>query len=157
MKNTLSIRLHGQPVGILEQKLDGKKIFTYAPSATLPISLSMPIRETPYQDLACEAFFGGLLPEGDAVRRIIGKKYNISPYNTFALLKAIGHDCAGAISCHEIEDPINSHQAVPIEGNVVTDNELYKHIKELPKIPCFLMLRGYGYYWQEHKKKQPFV
>ena len=64
-KNQLSIRLNGEPIGILEQTSSGKKVFTYNGSATKSISIGMPLREEPYGEQQCEAFFGGLLPENE--------------------------------------------------------------------------------------------
>jgi HipA N-terminal domain len=52
----------------------------------------------------CEAFFGGLLPESETLKKII-VKFSISPDNSFALLKVLGHDCAGAITCHDMDEP----------------------------------------------------
>ena len=43
------------------------------------------------------AFFGGLLPEGEP-RRLIARRLGVSERNDFALLAAIGGDCAGAIT-----------------------------------------------------------
>jgi serine/threonine-protein kinase HipA len=141
-KYQLSIRLYGEPVGILEQMPTGKKAFTYDKKAFMAISASMPIREEPYNEQSCEAYFGGLLPESDTARQLIGKRYGVSPYNSFALLRAIGYDCAGAISCHEIDDPIISQRSVPLTGKIITDNELYEHIRELPKQPLFMDVEG---------------
>jgi serine/threonine-protein kinase HipA len=138
----LSIRLHGKPVGILEQTKTGKKTFIYNNDAEMPISIGMPLREESYGDQQCEAFFGGLLPESEAVKKIIGKKFSISPNNSFALLKVIGHDCAGAISCHAMDEPIVSQTAVPLKGRIIDDDELYQHIIELPKKPLFIDVDG---------------
>lgn len=141
-KNQLSIRLHGEPVGILEQTLTGKKIFTYDKNAFMSISASMPIREEPYGEQSCEAYFGGLLPESDIAKQLIGKRYGVSPSNSFALLRAIGYDCAGAISCHAIDDPVIPQRSVPLTGKIITEDELYEHIKELPKKPLFMDVEG---------------
>jgi serine/threonine-protein kinase HipA len=141
-KNQLSIRLHGEPIGILEQTATGKKIFTYISAEKGSISLSMPVREEPYGDLSCEAFFGGLLPESEATKKIIGKRYGISPNNSFALLRAIGYDCAGAISCHEIDDPIINQGSMPLTGKIISEDELYQHIIDLPKKPLFMDFAG---------------
>jgi serine/threonine-protein kinase HipA len=112
-KNQLSIRLYGEPVGILEQTKTGKMEFTYLSTAAMALSFSMPIRDEVYTHIACESFFGGLLPESEAVKKIIGKRYGVSPNNNFSLLRAIGDDCAGAISCHEIDVPIlSSHVSI---------------------------------------------
>lgn len=141
-KNQLSIRLHGKPIGILEQTSTGKKAFTYNSDALMPISVSMPIREEAYGEEACEAFFGGLLPESEIAKNIIGKQYGINPNNSFALLRAIGYDCAGAISCHEIDDPILSQHSVLLSGKIITEEKLYEHIKELPRKPLFMNAEG---------------
>lgn len=134
----LSVRLNGQPVGIFEQNASGDLLFSYIESATQAISLSMPIREESYKNTICEAFFGGLLPESITAKKIIGKQYGISYNNTFALLKAIGYDCAGAISFHEINDPIPTQKMFTLEGNIVSEDNLYTHIKNLPQMPLFL-------------------
>lgn len=141
-KNQLSVRLNGEPVGILEQTLTGKMVFTYDNSATQAISIGMPIREEPYGEISSQAYFGGLLPESEIVKKIIGKRYGVSPNNNFALLKAIGYDCAGAISLHPIDEPITSQHSFPLTGKIITDDELYQHIKELPKKPLFMDIEG---------------
>src|SRR5579863_2554793 len=102
----LSVRLHGSPVGILQQTSSGKLQFSYKEDVTQSISVNIPISAELYGNNTCEAFFGGLLPENESVRKIIAKYYGVSP-TTFGLLKAIGHDCAGAISFHEINEPVN--------------------------------------------------
>ena len=141
-KNQLSIRLYGKPVGILEQMSSGGMSFTYDKGNTISISMSMPLREEPYGKIICEAFFGGLLPESETTKRIIAKRYNISPNNSFALLKAIGNECAGAISCHLIDEPIASQDSHLLTGKIITEDELYQHIKELPRKPLFMDVDG---------------
>lgn len=141
-KNLLSVRLFGKQIGILEQTATGKKTFTYDTSATEIISLGMPLREESYGEVQCEAFFGGLLPESETVKKIIGKRYGVSAHNSFALLKAIGYDCAGAISCHAIDEPIISQRSVPLTGKIITEDELYRHIKDLPQKPLFMDIDG---------------
>lgn len=141
-KNQLSVRLNGTHVGILEQTANGKMIFTYDPSAKQSISIGMPVQNAAYDEVRTEAYFGGLLPESDAVKSIIGKYYGISPNNHFALLKAIGYDCAGAISCHEMDDTTSSKRLFPLTAEIIGDDELYQHIKELPKKPLFMNFDG---------------
>lgn len=143
MKNkTLSVRLHGEPLGILEQTLSGKMKFTYDSSATRAISINMPLQTEAYDDQHCEAYFGGLLPESEHARKAIAKRYRISSNNNFALLKAIGCDCAGAVSMSEIDEPITSQQKFKLEGKIVSENELYNHIKSLPEKPLFMDFEG---------------
>ena len=137
-KNQLSIRLYGEPIGILEQTPSGKMAFSYHKEATMPVSIGMPIREQPYGDESCEAFFGGLLPESDVTKQKIAQHYGINGKNNFALLRAIGYDCAGAISCFEIDTPVISQHTFPLTGRILSDTELYKNIKDLPKKPLFM-------------------
>jgi serine/threonine-protein kinase HipA len=138
----LSVRLNGQPVGILKQTPTGKMIFTYDISATKAISVGMPIREEPYSEMQTDAYFGGLLPESETAKKILGKIYGISHSNHFALLKAIGYDCAGALSCHAMDEPIREHSSFPLTARLISDDELYQHIKELPQKPLFVNVDG---------------
>ncbi len=139
----LSVRMNGTPVGILTQTTLGKMNFTYEKNATQAISIGMPIRSEAYKEVQCEAFFGGLLPESESARKIIGRQFGINPNNSFLLLKAIGYDCAGAISFHPLSDVANHMQSsFPLEGKIVSENELYNHILELPNKPLFLRLEG---------------
>lgn len=39
----LSVRLYGQPLGVLEQNRDGQMRFTYLDEAQRPLSLGMPL------------------------------------------------------------------------------------------------------------------
>ncbi len=143
MKNkTLSVRLYGEPLGILEQTLSGKMKFTYDSSATRAISIKMPLQTEAYDDQHCEAYFGGLLPESEHARKAIAKRYRISYSNNFALLKAIGYDCAGAVSIFEIDKAITSQHKFTLEGKIVSENELYAHIKSLPEKPLFMDFEG---------------
>jgi HipA-like protein len=69
----LDVRLNGQMLGRLEQTLVGTMRFAYVEGAARAISLSMPVRGEPYEDDACEAYFGGLLPESEPARVAIGR------------------------------------------------------------------------------------
>lgn len=136
----LSIRLHGKPVGVLVQTPTGKMAFSYDRDAKQAISVAMPLREKPYGHMVCEAYFGGLLPENDIAKKILGQRYGVSPRNSFALLTAIGHDCAGAISCCPMEAPVELEH--PLTARVIYPDTLYQHIKELPRKPLFMDVDG---------------
>ncbi|MCP4686909.1 MAG: type II toxin-antitoxin system HipA family toxin, partial [Desulfobacterales bacterium] len=62
-----------------------------------PLSLSLPLREAPFEKDAARPFFSNLLPEGD-IRDTIARHHHVSPKNDFALLEKIGGECAGAVS-----------------------------------------------------------
>ncbi|MBX9770037.1 MAG: type II toxin-antitoxin system HipA family toxin [Candidatus Obscuribacterales bacterium] len=134
----LSVRLYGLPVGILEQDLRGHMRFTYLDTAARPLSISMPLGKQEYDNNNCVAFFGGLLPESDHARQLLGKRFGISPNSTFSLLREIGRDCAGAISFHAIDQPVRPYEDFDLEGRILSDKELLKYIHELPTRPLFI-------------------
>jgi serine/threonine-protein kinase HipA len=61
------------------------------------ISQSLPLTNKIYTSAECRPFFSGILPEAQ-LRATIAKQLGISEKNDFALLSAIGGECAGAIS-----------------------------------------------------------
>jgi len=141
-EKVLSVRLNGNPVGTLQQRPSGNMIFKYLNTPQQAISLGMPIQAAPYEHQKCEAFFGGLLPESESAKKAIGKQFHVSPNNTFALLKAIGYDCAGAISFHKENDPISPHEPFTITGTILSDDDLHAHIVSLPSKPLFIGFEG---------------
>lgn len=99
--SALDVYLHDERAGMLE-RLDGAKLrFTYDGDwltvATTPISLSLPLREEPYEDADCRPFFAGLLPEGEFLRSV-ARTFHVSAENPFTVLQEIGGECAGAVS-----------------------------------------------------------
>lgn len=137
----LSVRLSGKPVGQLEQTKDGKLKFQYEDDAS-QISLSMPLNNKRYGNMPCEKYFGGLLPESEDAKMAIGNKFGANPKSTFGLLRAIGLDCAGAISLHDPEDPIVLDSSLEIKTQSLSEPELEKHIKDLPLKPLFMGVEG---------------
>jgi serine/threonine-protein kinase HipA len=65
--------------------------------SVIPLSLSLPLRLEPYVDENARPFFANLLPEGNQ-RPLIARRLGISESNDYALLAAIGGECAGAVS-----------------------------------------------------------
>lgn len=141
-EKVLDVHLNGQLLGRLEQTPAGRMRFAYAEGATCAISLSMPVRDEPYDDDACEAYFGGLLPESEPARVAIGRYYGVNPNNNFSLLRAIGHDCAGALSLHAPGEALPEATDVRLAGRVPTEAELAQHLRELPKRPLMVGVDG---------------
>jgi serine/threonine-protein kinase HipA len=88
-----------EPIGQLVRAKDKSLTFIY--SGQVPddgrISMAMPIRETPYSDADCVAFFGNLLFEGRELDRIV-KVHGIDRDDIGGLLYHLGTDCPGAVS-----------------------------------------------------------
>jgi serine/threonine-protein kinase HipA len=123
-------------VGTFAQADDGRQSFTYAPSwltsaDAFAISLSMPLRTEPYDNRTTRAFFGGLLPDDDARRRL-ARYLQVSARNEFALLAEVGRECAGALSLlPPAEEP------TPPTGWVrrLTEDEFAGLLRDLPHRP----------------------
>jgi serine/threonine-protein kinase HipA len=98
----LSVYLHDTLAGYLWLSDTRRFSFQYdliylADPNAMPLSLSLPMRKTPYVNDTARPFFSNLLPEGE-VRSLIAKLKQISEHNDFKLLEAIGGECAGAVS-----------------------------------------------------------
>ena len=139
MSNVLNVYWNKDVVGILQ--LDERRhfVFQYAPEwlkreNPMPLSLSLPLRVEPYGDDLARPFFANLLPESE-LRRIIARKLGLSEQNDFALLEAVGGECAGAISLLSTDSALDSGGSYrPLD-----DEKLNDLIAELPKRP---MLAG---------------
>lgn len=104
----LQVRFGAQLVGQLDPGKHGRLDFTYdaswlANSHAFQVSLSLPLRAEPYADGRGHTFFSNLLPEG-AVREAVCNRLGISTDNDVALLRAIGGECAGALSVVAADD-----------------------------------------------------
>ena len=100
----LDVYLLKHHVGTLK-KSAGKLSFRYLPeyvnqSNVPPLSATLPCQQQDFDHTATEPFFSGLLPDSP-VRDKLARMLNISAGNTFALLEAIGGECAGAVSLHK--------------------------------------------------------
>jgi len=139
MINVLNVYWNKDIVGTLQLDERRRFAFQYAPEwlkreNPMPLSLSLPLQADAYNDDIARPFFANLLPESE-LRRIIARKLGLSEQNDFALLEAVGGECAGAIS-------LFSTDLAPDSGGRyrLLDNEkLNALIAELPKRP---MLAG---------------
>lgn len=84
--------------------------------------------------LAPNLFFANLLPEAD-IRYRITKNLGLSDNNDFALLEAIGGECAGAVSLFPAGTPMPTHSTY----KKLNDNALHQLIERLA---TQLMLAG---------------
>ncbi|MGD9581964.1 MAG: HipA domain-containing protein, partial [Vampirovibrionia bacterium] len=64
-----------------------------------------------------------------------GLRYKINHNNDFELLKAIGHDCAGAVSFYPVGSEVLEHVYYPLKCDILSDEDLEKLINELPVRP----------------------
>ena len=101
MSRRLDVYLQDKLVGNLEQMEGGDLAFTYhgdyLATASYGISLTLPLQSDPFIGGGVKAFFAGLLPE-ESVRHRLANYLGLSEKNPFALLEAVGGDCAGALT-----------------------------------------------------------
>src|SRR3546814_1781881 len=73
-------------------------------SSDLALSVALPLRAAPYAGAVVRNWFCNLLPEG-AVRDAIAARLRIPERDDFALLAAVGGECAGAVSIRDPDMP----------------------------------------------------
>ena len=102
MTRELVAILDGQAIGRVTSNARGRLAFTYdekwrsAPNA-YPLSISMPLALTEHPHRIIESFLWGLLPDNQAILDGWARKFQVSARNAFALISAVGEDCAGAV------------------------------------------------------------
>jgi serine/threonine-protein kinase HipA len=139
----LNVFQDGILVGILSKSSNGAIDFCYSEKwlsnpHSIPISLSLPLREDSYKGAPVTAFFDNLLPDSDILRMRIAEKFGANGTDPFSLLTHIGRDCVGALQFlpetwgTNLPSP-NSLQADPIE-----DVEIESILKNLASAPLGL-------------------
>jgi serine/threonine-protein kinase HipA len=102
-----------------------------------PLSLSLPLREAPFDDSETRTWFGNLLPEGDflnAVARRLGR----STGDVFGLLVDLGGECAGAVSLL----PMGQSPLEAGHYQRLNEDELYALVSASPPLPLLAGERG---------------
>lgn len=136
---TLDVFLREELVGHLWLE-HGRMVFSYGKhwleqADATPLSASLPLRPDVFRQRECRAFFAGLLPEED-VRTITARNLGISRENDFAMLEAIGGECAGAVTVMpEGQTPSGQQPRYATIG----ERQLVDLLRELPTRP---MLAG---------------
>lgn len=143
MSRALDVYLHGVYAGQLIQNDVGKLLFTYDASYVakeqLALSLSLPLRLETYEGDVPKAFFSGLLPE-DILCHRLAKYLGVSERNPFALLEAIGGECAGALSFYP--EGIAPPKPEETDIEVLEDQKLHDILELLKRRPLLAGMDG---------------
>ncbi len=135
----LQVYLGTQQVGEIERRGPGRYRFSYSSAALtrrspggIQLSASLPPRAEVFTPSETSPFFEGLLPEG-AVRTAIARSFRISEEDGFGLLRALGADCAGAVTVL----PPDHEPPVPGPGSLraLSDEQLVQLVADLPHHP----------------------
>lgn len=121
--------LNNIPVGILFRQPNGALSFQYdkgwlARDLALPISLSLPLRESLYRGNRVDAVFENLLPDSNQTRTKIARIVGASDIDAHSLLSVIGRDCVGALQFVPEGDFGSLADSTAIEGKVVDDTAI---------------------------------
>lgn len=110
MADALAVWLDGDRVAVISQERNRLRL-SYTQEALgryplgLPLlSLSLPLTSRRYTQGIVQPFLDGLLPEGEA-RRAIADDLNVRASDTYALIRELGRDCAGALVIQPAEEP----------------------------------------------------
>lgn len=99
----LDVYLHEIYAGTLIQNVSGRLSFRYdnhyIEENHPALSISLPLKKGFYEGDTVKAFFSGFLPD-DIIRHKLARYLGVSDKNPFALLEAIGGECAGALSLY---------------------------------------------------------
>lgn len=130
----LSVWWGDRITGTLRRGDDGTLWFRYAESASIRNRISVSLPVDPTRDLP-GTFFSNLLPDGD-LRDRLARRLGVSPDDDFAMLSAVGGDCAGALAL------LPTGQKAPSSGTrKALSPGLLKQVCELGS-PAFLVGDG---------------
>lgn len=138
----LRVYLNNRRVGTLTREPGGAIEFSYEAGwldweHALPVSLSLPLRETPYRGEPVSAVFENLLPDTDKLRRLVAERVGARGTDAYSLLTKIGHDCVGALQfiAGDNEAPDTTGK---IEGEAVDADTIEKILNGLSQAPLGL-------------------
>ncbi len=137
----LNVFLNSRLVGQLNHETSGAIDFRYDPTwlawqHTMPVSLSLPLREDRYIGAPVSAVFDNLLPDNGSIRKKIAERVGADGVDAFSLLAAIGRDCVGAMQF--LPDGVEPGPAGVIRGHPMKSAEIADMIKNLARSPLGL-------------------
>ena len=138
----LRVYLNNRRVGTLSREASGAIGFSYHEDwlgwgHALPVSLSLPLRETPYRGEPVAAVFENLLPDSDRLRRLVAEKVGARGTDAYSMLAKIGHDCVGALQFIAGDDDAPDATG-KLEGEPVDEAAIEKILKGLSQAPLGL-------------------
>lgn len=130
----LSVWMNGERVGTWATAPAKPDVFTYADEwlqarQARPLSLSMPLRPTPFSGEVVDAYFENLLPENREVRERLQRRFATSSTQAFELLSAIGRDCVGAVQLMPVD--VEPPDPRKIDGEVLTPRRVERLLADL--------------------------
>lgn len=94
------VKMHGRVAGLLEREGDTVRFQydeAYLKLRQPALSLSLPLREQPFESKGLPPYFSGLVSEG-WLKRVQATEQRIDPTDDFSLLVHNGNDLPGAVT-----------------------------------------------------------
>ena len=142
LNKPLRVLLNNRLVGHLLKEASGAISFRYDESwlswsNTFPISMSLPLREDAFRGERVVAVCENLLPDSEILRRRVAEKVGAKGTDAYSLLSQIGRDCVGALQFIP-EDDETAYDTSGIKGEVISEQEIEKLLKNLARAPLGL-------------------
>ena len=142
--DVLDVHLNDEHVGTLTDVGMGYASLDFVEEALLArgvgsraLSLSLPFTWETVSGATARPYFEGLLPEGSARERI-ARARRISSADSFALLRELGRDCAGALTIA----PPGERETLEPFVLWLTEDELVEAVEQLPDAPLGVASSG---------------
>ena len=137
----LRVFLNSRLVGQLNRETSGAIDFRYdltwlAWEHTMPVSLSLPLREDRYIGAPVSAVFDNLLPDNPGIRKKVAERVGAEGVDAFSLLAALGRECVGALQF--LPEDTDPGPAGVIKGHRIKDDEIADILKNLARNPLGL-------------------
>lgn len=130
----LAVHMSGQHVGTLDAADRRSLRFTYDPDyaagpASTPLSVSMPLRRSPYLHATIHPYLWGLLPDNDRVLERWAREFGCSPTDVAGLLRGIGGDVAGA--AQYVVPDTTPEELLPGDVEWLSDDDVAQFLRDL--------------------------
>jgi serine/threonine-protein kinase HipA len=134
----LNVLINNRLCGRLEKEAGGAILFQYDQSwldwpPAFPISLSLPLRPSPWRGEAVVAVFDNLLPDNPHVRRQVAERTGADGIDAYSLLGQIGRDCVGAMQFLLDSEAVDTLE--PVRGVAIGDDEIEAMLGNLARAP----------------------
>lgn len=139
MADILAVWLYGDKVAVIDEERHRTRLvyteqaLSRYPLGTPLLSLTLPLRPQRFTQGVVRPFLDGLLPEGQS-RLAIAEDFNVLASDTYALIRAIGRDCAGAIVIQPDDEP-PPHPPSTLRAEPLSESEIESLIVNLRAAP----------------------
>ncbi|HEY2357201.1 MAG TPA: type II toxin-antitoxin system HipA family toxin [Phenylobacterium sp.] len=141
----LNVLINNRLCGRLEKEAGGAISFQYDLNwlnwgPAFPISLSLPLRASPWRGEAVAAVFDNLLPDNLPIRRQLAERTGAEGVDAYSLLAQIGRDCVGAMQFLPDGEAVDGLH--PIQGAPLSDDEIATMLVNLGRAPLGIDFDG---------------